>query len=104
MHLVEGRTHVVEVADDVRGKLGRRGQFPAQLVTQQPLVEALHRGQQGQFPFVVLNQNQILRDGAFTCLSGLLLSSRPIVVVEPKQNRGAIGYVVTEVRTKTSQS
>jgi hypothetical protein len=38
------------------------------------------------------------------CLSGLPLSSGPIVLVEPKQNSGAIGYVVTEVRTKTSQN
>ncbi len=70
MHFVEGATHVFGVADDVRSEFGGRGQLSAELVTQQPLVEALHGGQQRQLPFGILNQIPLLRDRAVMCPNG----------------------------------
>jgi hypothetical protein len=91
MHLIEGGAHVVSAADDVRGEFSGRGQFSTELVTQQPLVEALHRGQQREFPFGILNQSQLLRDRA------AILPRGPSLLVKPKGNGGAISYLVTEV-------
>src|SRR6202158_6013893 len=62
VHLSEGGAHIVGAADDGRGELSGRGQLSAKLVTKQPLVEALHGGEQRQLPFGILNQSQLLRD------------------------------------------
>ena len=91
MHLIESGAHVVGVADDVWGEFGRRGQLSAELVTQQTLIETLHRGQQREFPFGILNQSPLLRGRAVMCLTGW----PPLV--KPKGNRSAIGLLVTEV-------
>ncbi|MGA2965614.1 MAG: hypothetical protein ABSD64_05330 [Terriglobales bacterium] len=61
LHLIEGGAHVGGAADDVGSEFGGRGQLSAELVAQQPLVEALHGSEQRQLPFGVLNQNPLLR-------------------------------------------
>src|ERR1700730_3180568 len=91
MHLNEGKAHIVGVADDVRGEFSGRGQLAAQLVTQQPLVEALHGGEQRQLPFGILHQSQLLRDRTGNVFKWDCL------LVKPKGKRSAIGYPVTEV-------
>src|ERR1019366_2654698 len=91
LHLIEGGAHVVGAADDVRGEFGGRGQLSAELVTQQPLVEALHSGQQREFPLGILNQSQLLRDRA------VMFPKSVVPLVKPKGNGSAISYLVTEV-------
>src|SRR5271157_5785311 len=86
VHLIESRAHI-GVADGVGSEFSWRRKFSAQLLTQQTLVEALHGGQQRQFPFGILQQIPLLKDRA---LIGLFL-------VKPKGNLRAIGYLVTEV-------
>ncbi len=59
VHLSERGAYVLRAADDVRGEFGGRGQLSAKLIAKQPLVEALHRGEQRQLPFGILNQSQL---------------------------------------------
>src|ERR1700687_607289 len=91
VHLSEGKAHIVGAADDVRGEFSGRGQLAAKLVTQQPLVEALHGSEQRQLPFGILSQSQLLRDRTGN------VSKWDCLLVKPKGKRSAIGYPVTEV-------
>src|SRR6266481_5892335 len=91
VHLSKGGAHIVGAADDVRGELSGRGQLSAKLLSKQPLVEALHGGEQRQFPFGILNQSQLLRDRTGN------VSKWDCLLVKPKGNVSAIGYLVTEV-------
>src|ERR1022692_3072767 len=87
MHLPQNRAHVLGLADDVRGEIGGGGQFSAQLIAQQELIKALHRGQQRQFPFGILKQSQVLE----------IANSGGYLSVKPKGSLRAIAKLVTEV-------
>jgi len=64
LHLIESRAHVAGTADDLRGEFRWRRHLSAQLVAQQTMVEALHGGQQREFPLGILNHSQLLRNRA----------------------------------------